>query len=43
MEFCHKKCGVLILKKGKYVKFEGIDLPEGQKIKNSGEGWIQVC
>ena len=33
MEFDLKKCGALILKKEKVVKFEGVDLPVGQKIK----------
>ena len=33
MEFSLKKCGVLELKKWKVVKFEGIDLPEGQNMK----------
>ena len=36
MEFDLKKCGALILKKEKVAKFEGVDLPVGQKIKNSG-------
>ena len=33
MDFGLKKCGVPILKKGKVMKFDGIDLPEGQKKK----------
>ena len=33
MEFSLKKCGVLEVKKWKVVKFEGIDLPEGQNMK----------
>ena len=32
MEFGLKKCGVVILKKGKLVKFDGIRLPN-QKIQ----------
>ena len=33
MEFGLKKCGVLVLKRGKVVKSEGIDLPEGRQMK----------
>ena len=33
MEFGIKKCGVLILKRGKVVECEGIVLPNGEKMK----------
>ena len=33
MEFGIKKCGVLVLKRGKIVKMEGIVLPDGQVMK----------
>ena len=33
MEFGIKKCGVLVLKRGKVVKMEGIVLPDGQVVK----------
>ena len=33
MEFGIKKCGVLILKRGKVVECEGIVLPSGETIK----------
>ena len=33
MEFCTKKCGIVILKRGKVVKFNGLELPSGDKIK----------
>ena len=33
MEFGLKKCGVVILKKGKLVKFEGIHLPNQELME----------
>ena len=33
MEFGIKKCGVLVMKKGKHVRSEGIEIPSGEKIK----------
>ncbi|XP_063598714.1 uncharacterized protein LOC134775182 [Penaeus indicus] len=33
MEFEAKKCGTLILKRGKVVKTDGLELPSGDKIK----------
>ena len=33
MEFGIKKCGVLVLKRGKIAKIEGIVLPDGQVMK----------
>ncbi|XP_063592543.1 uncharacterized protein LOC134769733 [Penaeus indicus] len=33
MEFGAKKCGTLILKRGKVVKTDGLELPSGDKIK----------
>ena len=38
MEFELPKCGVLILKRGKAVKSEGISAPDGKMIKNIEEG-----
>ena len=37
MEFGLKKCGVLILKKGKLVQFDGIHLPNQQIMKKVNE------
>ena len=37
MEFGIKKCGVLILKRGKIVKCDGIELPNNDVIKEVGE------
>ena len=37
MEFGIKKCGVLILKRGKITRSEGIELPNGDKLKEVGE------
>ena len=37
MEFGPKKCGVVILKKGKLVKFDGIRLPDHEIIKEVDE------
>ena len=33
MEFGIKKCGVLVMKKGKHVRSEGIEIRSGEKIK----------
>ena len=33
MEFRIKKCGVLVLKRGKIAKMEGVVLPDGQVMK----------
>ena len=33
MEFGIKKCGMLVLKRGKLAKMEGIVLPDGQVPK----------
>ena len=38
MEFGIKKCGMLVLKRGKIAKIEGIVLPDGQVMK---EDWCQ--
>ena len=38
MEFGLPKCGVLIMKRGKVVKSEGISMPNGKIIKNIEEG-----
>ena len=37
MEFGLKKCGVVILKKGKLVKFDGIQLPNDEIMKEVDE------
>ena len=37
MEFGLKKCGVVILKKGKLVKFDGIHLPNQEIMKKVDE------
>ena len=37
MEFGIKKCGTLILKRGKVVRSDGIELPSGEKIKEIEE------
>ena len=34
MEFGSKKCGMLVMKKGKIVKCNGIQLPDGEPIKS---------
>ena len=34
MEFGIKKCGVLVLKRGKIAKMEGVLLPDGQVVKD---------
>ena len=38
MEFRLPKCGVLIMKRGKVVKSEGISIPNGKMMKNIEEG-----
>ena len=38
MEFGLPKCGVLIMKRGKVVKSEGISMPDGKMMKNIEEG-----
>ena len=38
MEFGLSKCGVLIMKRGKVVKSEGIRMPNGMMMKNIEEG-----
>ena len=37
-----KKCGVLVMKRGKVVKYEGIDLPDGLRMKTVEEGAIST-
>ena len=37
MEFGLKKCGVVIMKRGKLVRFDGIHLPNGDVIKQVDE------
>ena len=38
MEFRLSKCGVLIMKRGKVVKSEGIRMPDGKMMENIEEG-----
>ena len=38
MEFGLPKCGVLIMKREKVVKSEGISMPDGKMMKNVEEG-----
>ena len=38
MEFVLPKCGVLIMKRRKVVKSEGISIPDGKAMKNIEEG-----
>ena len=43
MEFGIKKCGILTMKRGKIVKSEGINLPDGEVMKQVGqEGYIYL-
>ena len=45
MEFGIKKCGVLVLKRGKIVKMEGVVLPDGQvmkEIENKGYRYLGI-
>ena len=37
MQFRIKKCGVLIMERGKVIKTDGIKLPDGQHMKNIDE------
>ena len=37
MEFGLAKCGVLIMKRGKVIKNEGISMPDGKMMKNIEE------
>ena len=37
MEFGIRKCGVLVLKRGKIVRCEGIELPNDEMIKEVGQ------
>ena len=38
MEFRLPKCAVLIMKRGKVVKSEGISMPDGKMMKNIEQG-----
>ena len=38
MEFGTKKCDKLVLKRGKVVRFDGLELPSGEKIQNVEKG-----
>ena len=37
MEFGLKNCGVVVMKRRRVVKFEGVDLPDGRRIKTVEE------
>ena len=44
MEFGIKKCGILVLKRGKTVKMQGIVLTDGQVVKKIDEsGFKYLC
>ena len=38
MEFGLPKCGVLIMKRGKVVKSEGMHMPDGMMMKSIEQG-----
>ena len=38
MQFGINKCAALVLKRGKVVRCEGIEMPNNQVIKSLGEG-----
>ena len=38
MAFGLKKCGVVVMKRGKVVKYDGVDLPDGRRMKSVEEG-----
>ena len=42
MEFGLKKCGVVILKKGKLVKFDGIHLPNQEIMKEVDDNYFGI-
>ena len=37
MQFGIEKCGVIIMKRGKMVTYDGINLPDGEKMKSVNE------
>ena len=37
MAFGLKKCGVVVMKRGKVVKYDGVDLPDGRRMKSVEE------
>ena len=37
MEFGMKKCRVVVMKRGKVVKYNGVDLPDGRRMKSVEE------
>ena len=46
MKFGLKKCGVLVMKRGKVVKSEGIDLPDGRRMSKFSVNfviYIYIC
>ena len=44
MEFGLKKCGVVVMKRGKVVKFVGVALPDGCRMKTvEEEGYKYLC
>ena len=40
MEFGLKKCGVVVMKRGKVVKHDGVDLPDGCRMSVEEDGYI---
>jgi len=38
IEFGTKKCGTLVLKRGKVVRSDGLELPKGEKIQKVDGG-----
>ena len=37
MEFGLKKCGLVVMKRSKVVKYDGVDLPDGRRMKSVEE------
>ena len=37
MEFGLKKCGVVVMKRGKVVKYDEVDLPDGRRMNSVEE------
>ena len=42
MEFSTKKCGTLVLKRGKVVRSDGLELPSGERIQNGGYKYLGI-
>ena len=41
MEFGIHKCGVLVLKRGKVVSSEGVEMSDGERIKEVVKNWYK--